>query len=83
MLKRVRGNCAIVLVHDWHIGSGHRDDLVTAFEHHGWFAPDSGEMHTAICSDRVPIAGATIPGGYVYTSWDDAPGDWRWEGWPN
>ena len=83
ILKAVKGHCAIALVHDWHIGIGHRDDIVTSFEHYGWFAPENGEMHTAICSDRVPIAGVTIPGGYVYTGWDDAPGDWRWDGWPN
>ena len=82
-LKAVRGHCAIALVHDWHIGHGHRDNLVASFVHHGWYAPEGGTMHTAICSDLVWIESATIPGGYIYTSWDDAPGDWKWDGWPN
>ena len=82
-LKAVRKHCAIVLVHDWHIGKGHHDNLVGSFKHHGWFAPDEGTMHTAIMSDLVWVENAQIPGGYVYTSWDDAPGDWTWDGWPN
>lgn len=82
-LKQIRGKCAIALVHDWHIGPGHQGDLVTSFEHHGWFAPDERTMHTAIVSDRVEIAGASIPGGYVYTGWDDAPGHWSDPVWPN
>ena len=82
-LKQVRGKCAIALVHDWHIGPGHKDGLVTSFEHHGWFAPDERLMHTAIVSDRVEVAGASIPGGRVYTGWDDAPGKWDDDVWPN
>lgn len=82
-LKQVRGKCAIALVHDWHIGPGHKDGLVTSFEYHGWFAPDERLMHTAIVSDRVEVAGASIPGGRVYTGWDDAPGKWDDDVWPN
>lgn len=72
-LEAVRGRCGIALVHDWHIGIGHRDDIVTAYTHHGWYAPDDGTMHTALCSDIYEVRGAQIEGGNVYTGWDDAP----------
>ena len=62
-MKSVRKHCAIALVHDWHIGKGHRDSLVKRFAHYGWFAPDEGLMHTAICSDLVWVEQASIPGG--------------------
>lgn len=83
-LRAVRNRCGIALVHDWHIGRGHRERDVRAWRYHGWYAPDAGTMHTAIVSDHVDVGKAVIPGGYIYTDWDDAPGAWDAEGvWPN
>jgi hypothetical protein len=75
-LMAVRGHTRIALVHDWHIGPGHRDDLVGAWKHHAWFAPDDGTMHTAMCSDSVAVEEAEILGGRVYSGWEDAPSEW-------
>jgi hypothetical protein len=76
MLELVRPHCRVALVHDWHIGKGHRYDVVMSWQHYGWFAPDDGTMHTAICSDELSISDAEIPGGRIYTGWDDAPTEW-------
>lgn len=75
-LTAVRGHCEVALVHDWHIGPGHRGELVEEWAHHAWFAPYSGMMHTAICSDSVEVETARIPGGRIYTGWDNAPTEW-------
>lgn len=75
-LEAVRGFCQIAMVHDWHIGPGHRDDIVGSFRYHGWFAPDGNLMHTAICSDVIDVTKAEIVGGRIYTSWEDAPMEW-------
>lgn len=72
-LENVRGKCAIALVHDWHVGIGHRDDVVARFMYHGWFAPNAGTMHTAMCSDSIDVRTAKIRGGRVYTGFFDAP----------
>lgn len=77
-LEACRGNALTALVHDWHIGPGHRGELVESWPHHGWFEPEDGTMHTAICSEVLDVKNAEILGGRIYTSWDDAP-----EVWPN
>ena len=41
-----------------------------------------GDFTVTLLNSSVNNAFA-IPGGYVYTSWDDASGDWTWDGWPN
>jgi hypothetical protein len=74
-LQQVRGFCEVALVHDWHIGPGHREDTVNAYSFHAWFAPDDGTMHTAMASDVLDVTHAVIPGGRVYTA-SDAPKDY-------
>lgn len=76
MLELMRGHFGIALVHDWHIGPGHRGELVESFRYHGWYAPADGRMHTAICSDTVELHPDAIPGGRIYTGWHDAPQDY-------
>jgi len=72
-LSVVRGWCGIALVHDWHIGQGHHERLVRSYQHAAWYAPSDGSFHTALCSDSIDVAAATIQGGYVYATRDTAP----------
>lgn len=74
-LTSCQGHVGIALVHDWHIGPGHRDDVVARFRFHAWFAPDDGSMHTAMASDIYDVADARIEGGAVYTTYANAPAE--------